>query len=168
MGVCKMSKVNENLMAAFAGESQANRKYLAYAAQAEKEGKTNAARMFKAAAEAETIHAMREFRMAGNINSTEENLKAAIEGESYETESMYPEFKVNAEEANDAKAAKFFDEVGQVEGIHARLYQEVLDNIDNDTELDFYLCPVCGNIETSKVDKCPVCNAATWDKFVKF
>ncbi len=163
-----MSKVSENLMAAFAGESQANRKYLAYAAQAEKEGKTNAARMFKAAAEAETIHAMREFRMAGNINSTEENLKAAIEGESYETESMYPEFKVNAEEANDAKAAKFFDEVGQVEGIHARLYQEVLDNIDNDTELDFYLCPVCGNIETSKVDKCPVCNAATWDKFVKF
>ncbi|NMB13808.1 MAG: rubrerythrin family protein, partial [Gallicola sp.] len=82
-----MSKVNENLMAAFAGESQANRKYLAFAAQAEKEGKTNAAKMFKAAAEAETIHAMNEFKMAGNVNSTEENLKAAIEGESYETES---------------------------------------------------------------------------------
>lgn len=163
-----MSKVNENLMVAFAGESQANRKYLAYAAQAEKEGKETAARLFKAAAEAETIHAMREFKMAGNVNSTEENLKAAIEGESYETESMYPEFKANAEEANNAQAAKFFDEVGQVEGIHARLYQEVLDNIDGGAEVDFYLCPVCGNIETSEVDKCPVCNAATWDKFIKF
>lgn len=162
-----MSKVNENLMVAFAGESQANRKYLAYAAQAEKEGKETAARLFKAAAEAETIHAMNEFKMAGNVNSTEENLKAAIEGESYEKDTMYPEFKADAEEAGDAKAAKLFGQLGDVEGIHANLYQEVLNNIDSDTEMNFYLCPVCGNIETSEVDKCRICNVP-WDKFVKY
>lgn len=163
-----MSKVKENLMASFAGESQANRKYLAYAEQAEKEGKDNAARLFRAAAEAETIHAMAEFKMAGNVNSTADNLKAAIEGESYEKDSMYPEFKADAEAAGDKKAARLFDQTGQVEGIHARLYQEALDNLDAGEKISYFVCPVCGNIETEKVERCPVCNAATWDEFMEF
>lgn len=110
MEVMEMSekKTLENLMAAFAGESQANRKYLAFAKKAEEEGKLNVAKLFRAAAEAETIHAMKELELAGKINSTEENLKAAIAGETYEYEKMYPEFIEVAKQEGEKAAVGAF------------------------------------------------------------
>lgn len=153
-------KTLENLMAAFAGESQANRKYLAYAKQAEKEGKMNAAKLFRAAAEAETIHAHKEFELAGKLGTTSENLKDAFGGEMYENETMYPDFLKDAEAEGETKVAKLFKQIGEVEGIHAGLYQACLDNLENDQEeMNFYVCPVCGNITVGQPDKCDVCDA---------
>ncbi len=86
-----MNKTDENLKAAFAGESQANRRYLAFAQKAEEEGFTQAAKLFKAAAEAETVHALNHLRTVGEVKSTLDNLNAAFAGETYEFQKMYPE-----------------------------------------------------------------------------
>jgi len=157
----------DNLMAAFAGESQANRKYLAFAKQAEKEGKLNAARMFRAAAEAETIHAHKELALAGKIGTTAENLAAAIEGETYEKTTMYPDFADVAETEGKTAIAKLFRSIAVVEGIHADLFTEMLDKLETDSgELVFYVCPVCGNVEIERPDACRVCNVPG-DKFIE-
>ena len=140
------NKTLENLMAAFAGESQANRKYTAYAKKAEKEGKLNAAKLFKAAADAETLHALKEFELAGKIGATAENLVDAKAGETYEYESMYPEFVKDAEAEGNSAAINAFTFAMKAEEVHAKLYQEALDNIDETEEVFYYLCPVCGNI----------------------
>ena len=99
-----MSKVIEDLKAAFAGESQANRRYLAFAKQADEEGMPQVARLFRAAAHAETIHALNHLRVLGEIGTTQENLQAAIDGEHYEFVTMYPDFMKDADEAGDKKA----------------------------------------------------------------
>lgn len=161
------NKTHENLMAAFAGESQANRKYLAYAKKAEAEGKMNAAKLFKAAADAETIHALKEFELAGKINSTEENLKDAEAGETYEYKDMYPEFIKDAEAEGDKNAIRAFTYAMKAEEVHAKLYNEALQNVDETEEVFYYLCPVCGNIEKSVPGKCPICNVSG-DKFIKY
>jgi rubrerythrin len=162
-----MSKTNEHLMAAFAGESQANRKYLAFAAMAEQEGYPRAARMFKAAAMAETIHALSHFRTAGGVGSTADNLKAAVEGETYEFTSMYPEMLETARSEGNKDAERSFNFANEAEKVHARLYQDVLDNLKAGKDSDFYVCSVCGNVEEgSAPDNCPICGA-TKDKFDK-
>ena len=155
-------KTLDNLMAAFAGESQANRKYTAFAEAAEKEGHKGVARLFRATAEAETIHALGEFRIAGKVGDTKANLQTAIDGETYEYTKMYPEFETDAKAENQDAALKQFGLAKAAEEIHARLYSEALDNLKNGKEedVDYYLCPVCGYIEKGKTpDACPICHA---------
>ncbi|HHW00124.1 MAG TPA: rubrerythrin family protein [Clostridiaceae bacterium] len=161
------NKIHDNLMDAFAGESQANRKYLAYAKKAEEEGKLNAAKLFRAAAEAETIHALRHFEVAGKIGSTADNLKDGIEGETYEYKKMYPGFIKEAEAGGNRAALTSFTFAMKAEEVHAKLYKEALENIDQTEEVFYYLCPVCGNIEKFVPEKCSICGAPG-DKFIKY
>lgn len=156
-----MSKTKDNLMTAFAGESQANRKYLAYAKKAEEEGYTQVARLFRAAAHAETVHALAEFREAGCIGSTAENLKAAAAGEHYEAFDMYPPFQEQAEAEGERKAATIFRWAKEAEKVHEDLYREALETLGKDEEeFDYYVCPVCGYThKQSAPDKCPICGA---------
>ena len=161
------NKVLKHLMEAFAGESQASRKYVTYAKKAEEEGKINAAKLFKAASEAETIHAKRHLEVAGKVLSTAENLQDAVNGETYEFESMYPEFLKAAEEEGNKEAIRTFTYAMEAEKVHAKLYKEALENIDNNEEVFYYLCPICGNIEKSVPEKCSICGASG-SKFIKF
>ncbi|HSP47593.1 MAG TPA: ferritin family protein [Clostridiaceae bacterium] len=160
-------KLLEHLMDAFAGESQANRKYLAYAKKAEKDGKMNAAKLFKAASDAETIHALKHFEVAGKIHSTEENLKDGVAGETYEFTSMYPGFLEEAEKVGNKAAIQTFTYAMKAEEVHAGLYQEALENLDSEEEVFYYLCPVCGNIEKFVPDKCSICGIPG-SKFIKY
>lgn len=162
-----VSKTNDNLMEAFAGESQANRKYLAFAKKAEQEGHLNAAKLFKAASDAETIHALKHFEVAGKIGSTLENLKSGIEGETHEYKEMYPPFVEQAEAEGNKAAVRTFTFAMKAEEVHAGLYQEAMDNLDNQEEVFYYLCPVCGNIEKMVPGKCPICGVPG-EKFIKY
>jgi len=154
------SKSYENLEAAFAGESQANRKYAAFAQKAEEEGYTQVAKLFRVTAEAETIHANAHLRAMGKIGTTVENLKAAIEGETYEFTEMYPEFIEVAETEEDKAALKAFKYAIEAEKVHAKLYKKALDQLGSDEPVDLYLCTVCGHIaERSAPETCPLCEA---------
>lgn len=155
-----MSKTEQNLMDAFAGESQANRKYLAYAKKAEKEGYPQAARLFRAAAEAETVHAHSHLRTLGAVKDTAQNLRDAIAGETHEFKSMYPEM-IEAAQAEGNKAAVIsFSYANEVEKIHADLYQKALDNLDSQKETDYFVCSVCGyTCEQAAPEVCPVCGS---------
>ena len=162
-----MSKTDKNLMDAFAGESQANRKYLAFAKQADKEGLPQVAKLFRAAAEAETIHAHAHLRNAGKIGDTTANLKAAIEGETYEFTKMYPEMIEDAKAEGRTAIAKYFEMVNKVEEVHANLYTKALENPAAMPEVDYYICPVCGYTHEGPYEgKCPVCGVAG-SSFVK-
>ncbi|WP_353095373.1 ferritin family protein [Tissierella praeacuta] len=161
------NKTINNLMDAFAGESQANRKYLSYSKKAESEGKLNAAKLFKAAAEAETIHALRHFQVAGKVGSTAENLEDGVNGETYEFETMYPPFIAAAEAEGNKAAVQTFTYAMEAEKVHAKLYKEALENIAETEEVFYYLCPICGNIEKSVPGKCSICNA-DGSKFIKY
>ncbi|MBW1798420.1 MAG: rubrerythrin family protein [Deltaproteobacteria bacterium] len=156
-----MTKTEQNLLDAFAGESQANRKYLAFAKQADKEGHTQAAKLFRAAAEAETVHAHAHLKTLGGINSTAENLKEAIAGETHEYKDMYPAMIETAKEEGNKSAERSFMFANSVEKVHADLYQNALDNLDNPGDVDcYYVCSVCGyTCENEPPDVCPVCNA---------
>lgn len=160
-------KTLENLMEAFAGESQANRKYTAYAKKAEAEGKTNAAKLFRAASDAETLHALKHFEVAGKISNTAANLADAVEGETHEYKEMYPDFIKAAEEEGNKAAVMSFTFAMKAEEVHARLYKEALENLDNTEEVFYYLCPVCGNIEKAVPDKCSICGVPG-AKFIKY
>ena len=162
-----MSNTQDNLMVAFAGESQANRKYTAYSKKAEAEGKLNAAKLFRAAADAETIHALKHFDVAGKVGGTVENLKDAVAGETHEYKDMYPDFVKQAEAEGNKGALMSFTFAMKAEEVHARLYQEALDNLDAEGEVFYYLCPVCGNIEKAVPEKCPICGAPG-SKFIKY
>lgn len=156
-----MSKTNENLMAAFAGESQANRKYTAFALQAEKEGLPQAAKLFRAAAEAETIHAIAHFRNAKHVGTTAENLKAALEGETYEFTKMYPEMIKEAVAEGETNIANYMGFVNAVEEVHANLYKKAMADPANMPATDYYICSVCGYThEGPTSEACPVCKAA--------
>jgi rubrerythrin len=161
------SKTMENLMAAFAGESQANRKYTAYARQAEAEGKKNAAKLFRAAADAETIHALKEFETAGKVGTTADNLKDAVAGETYEFKDMYPGFVESAAAEGNKAAVRVFTFAMKAEEVHARLYEQALKDSGGEQEAFYYLCPVCGNIELAVPDSCPICGAPG-SKFIKY
>ena len=155
-----MSKSEQNLKDAFAGESQANRKYLAFAKQADKEGYPQAAKLFRAAAAAETVHAHAHLKALGGINSTVENLKEAVSGETFEFKQMYPEMIAAAKEEGNQSALRSFNYANDVEKIHAGLYQNAIDNLDALAEVDYYVCPVCGyTCESEAPDTCPVCHA---------
>ncbi len=155
-----MSKAVEDLKEAFAGESQANRKYLAFAKKADQEGFPMAARLFRAAAAAETVHAHAHLKVLGGIKSTKENITEAIEGESHEFQKMYPKMIEDAKAEGNAQALRSFEYANAVEKIHAQLYQKMLDNLDKQTMVDVYICPVCGmTVEGEPPEKCPVCGA---------
>ena len=153
----------DNLKEAFAGESQANRKYLAFAKQAEQDGYPQVAKLFRAVAEAETIHAHAHLRVMGEVKSTEENLKEAIEGEGFEFMEMYPKFLKEAEDEGNKPATFSFKHALAVEEIHHGLYTEALGGVQSGKDLAdtaVYVCPVCGNTFTGEVpDTCPVCNS---------
>lgn len=161
------NKTLKNLMTAFTGESEANRKYTAYANKAEKEGKLNAAKLFRAAADAETIHALKHFEVAGKIGSTAENLKDGVAGETYEYKEMYPPFVEQAEKEGNKAAAMSFTFAMKAEEVHAGLYQEALENLDNEEEVFYYLCPVCGNIEKARPERCSICGVVG-EKFIEY
>jgi rubrerythrin len=156
-----MGKTEKNLNEAFAGESQANRRYLAFAKQAEKEGYPQVAKLFRAAAEAETVHAHAHLRALKAIKSTAENLKEAISGETHEFKSMYPVMIEDAKAEGNKVAERSFTFANAVEEVHAGLYQKALDNLDNPVAVDcYYVCSVCGyTAENSAPDTCPVCGA---------
>lgn len=155
-----MSKTESNLKEAFAGESQANRKYLAFAQKADAEGYPQAAKLFRAAAAAETVHAHSHLRALEGIGSTADNLKEAISGETYEFESMYPPMIADAEAENHSAAVRSFNFANQVEKVHAELYQKALDTLDSAQEVDYYVCSVCGHtVENEAPDSCPVCGS---------
>jgi rubrerythrin len=155
-----MSKTEQNLMEAFAGESQANRKYLAFAKKAEKEGYPQAAKLFRAAAEAETVHAHSHLKTLGQVKSTAENLKAAVSGETHEFKVMYPAMIEAAKEEGNKAAEYSFTYANAVEKVHADLYQKALDNLDSLEDVDYYVCSVCGyTCEKEPPDACPVCGA---------
>ena len=161
------AKTLENLKAAFAGESQANRKYLAFAQQADLEGYPQIAKLFRAAADAETVHAHAHLRAMGGVKNTEENLKAAVNGETFEFKDMYPKMITEAADEGEDEAHMSFMNANAVEQIHAKLYQKYLDNMANVAETDIYVCQVCGNtVEGAAPDVCPVC-AAPKSKFKK-
>jgi rubrerythrin len=152
----------DNLQAAFAGESQANRKYLAFAKKADEDGMSQVAKLFRAAAEAETVHAHAHLRVMGGIKSTAENLQEAIEGEGHEFKSMYPEFLAEAEKEDQKPAMFSFKNALAVEEIHHGLYTEALNAVKAGSDLPaakIYVCPVCGNTVIGDApDKCPICN----------
>ena len=154
-----MTKTEDFLMEAFAGESQANRKYTAFAAQADKEGFAQAAKLFRAAAEAEAVHAANHLRALKAIKTTKENLREAIVGETHEFKEMYPEMiaAAKAEGAKDAERSLSY--ANSVEEYHARLYHDMLDGLDAKKEsYPYFVCPVCGmTVEKEAPDKCPVC-----------
>ena len=150
-----------NLLQAFAGESQANRKYLAFAKQAEKEGYSQVAKLFRAAAEAETVHALSHLRTLGQIGTTVENLKAAIAGETYEYTQMYPQMIEKAAEEGNLAARRSFSHANAVEVEHASLYQQALDRMGSMEETDYYVCSVCDyTCADGAPDTCPVCGSA--------
>ncbi len=154
-----MSKTQEFLKEAFAGESQANRTYQAFAAKADKEGYAQAAKLFRAASEAEAVHANNHIKAMKGIRSTGENLKAAIAGEDHEYTSMYPEMiaMAKAEQVKDAELSFYW--ANEVEKVHSQLFNKVLSNTDASTETyPYYVCPFCGNtIEREPPEKCQVC-----------
>ncbi|MGZ7067700.1 MAG: rubrerythrin family protein [Methanobacterium sp.] len=150
----------ENLKEAFAGESQANRKYLAFAKKAEEEGFFQVARLFRAAAHAETVHAHNHLEVMKGINSTEENLKTAIDGEVAEFKEMYPAFIEDAKSDNNEGALWSFNVANKVEEIHAELYDKALQNLGNNVETIYYVCNFCGNtVEKEAPSICPICGA---------
>ncbi len=158
-----MSNTMENLQAAFAGESQANRKYLFFADKAEKEGYSQIARLFRAAAEAETVHARKHLQTMGGIGSTKDNLQEAAKGELYEFTQMYPGFIEQAKTENNQGAETSFDWANKVEKIHHRLYQKILDDLEAGKEMKdepYFICQGCGyTVAGEAPEKCPVCGA---------
>jgi len=155
-----MSKTENYLWEAFAGESQANRKYLAFADKADKEGHKQTAKLFRAAAYAETIHAHAHLRALKAIGDTAANLKEAIAGETHEFMKMYPGMIEAAKEEGHKAGERTFTYANKVEKIHAEMYRKALDSLDNEIEADYYVCNVCGyTCENEVPEKCPVCGA---------
>ncbi len=154
------TKTEGNLKEAFAGESQANRRYLAFSKKADQEGYSQVAKLFRAAAEAETVHAHNHLRVLKGVKSTKENLQEAIGGETHEFKSMYPGMIEAAKSEKNDAAFQTFNFANQVEKIHASLYSKALENLGTNEVLDYYVCPVCGNtVEKAAPEKCPICGA---------
>jgi rubrerythrin len=160
----------DNLKEAFAGESQANRKYLAFAKKADAEGRKQIAKLFRAAAEAETIHAHAHLRVMNGVKGTADNLKAAIEGEGHEFRTMYPQFLAEAKAEGNKAAQMSFQYALVVEEIHHGLYQKALETLTQGKDLEnavIYVCPVCGNTVIGQApDKCHVCGVPK-EKFIE-
>jgi len=153
----------ENAMEAYTGESEANRKYLAFADQAESEGYKNIARLFRAASDAEAVHAKKLLKAMGRVKSTKENVQGSISGETHEYTSMYPGFLKEAEDEKKTDFALVFTYAMKAEEVHAGLYKEALNALNNKMDMSnrtVWLCPVCGNIFLGQApEKCPICKA---------
>jgi rubrerythrin len=160
--VIKMT-TEDNLKDAFAGESQANRKYLAFAKKADEEGMSQVAKLFRAAADAETVHAMNHLRALKEVGTTEENLEKAVNGEVYEYTDMYPRMIDDAKEEGEQAALASFRMANDVEKIHAELYKKALESVNSGKDLegqDLFVCQACGHTaEGEAPDRCPVCGA---------
>ena len=158
-----MVKTINNLKEAFSGESQANRRYLAFAKKAEEEGLKSVAKLFRAAAYAETVHALNHLGIIGEVKSSVENLETAVSGETFEFDKMYPEFIEAANAEGNAKAVWSFRVANQVEKIHAGLFSKAVENLKDGIEsvdVDYYVCEVCGNTVAGEApDRCPICMA---------
>jgi rubrerythrin len=156
-----MTKSIDDLKAAFAGESQANRRYLAFAKKADDEGLPQIAKLFRAVAAAETVHANNHFRALDGVKSTSENLKEAINGENYEVVSMYPDFLKDAQDESMKRAETTFRWAWEVEKVHEGMYRKTLAALEAQqppVNVDYYVCPVCGNTHEGPLEgKCPVC-----------
>lgn len=165
-----MSQTEKNLLAAFAGESQANRKYLAFAKKAEEEGHKGVAKLFRAAAAAETIHAHNHLNVLKGVKSTLENLKEAFGGEHYEFTKMYPDFLAVAKEEKQGAATASFHWANEVEKVHGELYEAAIKAVEGGGKLpekNYYICQKCGyTIADAAPDKCPVCGAKKNEFFV--
>jgi len=160
----------KNLADAFAGESQANRKYLAFARQADLDGYPQVARLFRGAAHAETIHALAHLRAVGGIKNTADNLAAAVEGEGFEFQQMYPPYLQQAKEEGDQLAEISFRNALAVEEVHYKLYSDALQAVKAGSDLvkhTVYVCEICGNTVYDEVpDRCPVCGVPS-DKYTE-
>jgi len=155
-----MSTSEQNLWEAFAGESQANRKYLAFAQMADREAYPQVAKLFRAAAEAETVHAHAHLRALGAVRTTAENLKEAVAGETHEFKNMYPAMIASAKAEGNKQAERTFTYANEVEKIHAALYQQALNTLESQVEVDYFVCMTCGyTCENEAPEKCPVCGA---------
>jgi rubrerythrin len=158
-----MADTKDNLKEAFAGESQANRKYVFFSEKADEAGDKQVARLFRAAAEAETVHARNHLKVLGDIKSDKDNLGVAISGEHYEFTSMYPDFIEQAKSENNKEAFGSFNLANKVEQIHHKLFQTALKNLETGRtvkEAPYYVCQVCGNtVEGEAPERCPVCGA---------
>ena len=155
-----MTKSEKDLLDAFAGESQANRKYLAFAKKAEAEGFKQIAKLYRAAAAAETIQAHNHLRELGGIKTTKDNLASALQGEVYEFQKMYPYMIADAQAEGNKGALRTFTYANEVEKVHAALYQKAIDEFGKNSETDYYVCDVCGHtVEGEPPDECPVCKA---------
>ena len=158
-----MEKTVENLKSAFAGESQANRRYLVFAQKAEEEGFPQVSKLFRAAAEAETVHAFNHIRIIGETKSTTENLQTAVAGETFEYKHMYPDYVKTAKKEKKAQALWSFNVANQVEQVHANLFRKAMKTLKTGKELakvDYYVCSVCGNtFENEAPSKCPICGS---------
>jgi rubrerythrin len=157
-----MEKTIKNLKAAFSGESEANRKYLAFAKKAEEEGIPNLARLFRVVAEGETVHALNHLRTLGEVKDAKNNLEVAVSGETYEIEKMYPEFIKEAAEENQLEAKISFEKALKVEYIHRELFQKSLEKINSGDigAQEYFVCPVCGFPARDEApEKCPICGA---------
>ena len=158
-----MANSNENLQAAFAGESQASRKYLYFAEKADQDNQPQIAKLFRAASEAETVHARNHLNALNGIGAVADNLKAAIGGEHYEFTEMYPGFIDKANEEKNTKAARSFNWANKVEKIHHALYEQALKDLETGKKrenIPFYVCQTCGNtVEGDAPEHCPVCGS---------
>ena len=165
-----MSQTFKNLREAFTGESQANRRYIAFSKRAEDEGYPQVAKLFRAASEAETVHALNHLRIMKEVKSTLENLNTALEGESFEYSKMYPGFIEQAKKENKSDVVWSFDVANKVEQIHAGLFTKAIKSLKIEKKMesiDYYVCQVCGNtVEDKAPDKCPICGAPS-QKFKK-
>jgi rubrerythrin len=165
-----LAKTEKNLEEAFAGESQASRRYQFFADKAEEEGHPQIARLFRAAVQAETVHARNHLTVLGGINSTAENLKEAMSGEEYESTKMYPAFIKEAKEEGQTRALNSFSYANAVEKIHHGLYLQALASLQagqEPKEEPYYVCSVCGNTMAGEApEKCPICGAPM-SKFMK-
>ena len=157
-----MSKSVDNLKTAFAGESQANRRYLAFAKKADDAGFPQIAKLFRAAAAAETVHALNHLRAMDGVQGIAENLEVAIGGENYEVVSMYPSMLAEAQQEGDKRAAQSFNYALQTEKIHESLYRaaaELFGKGKDIPEKEYYVCPVCGFTHEGPMEgRCPVCS----------
>ena len=158
-----MSVTDENLKNAFAGESQANRRYIAFAKQAEEEGFQNTARLFRVAAESETVHALNQIVAMGGVGSTHDNLKEAMNGEEYEATEMYPKFLEDARKEDRTDAVMSFTWLKKVEKTHQKMYQDAIDHVEKGEDVEekeYYVCMNCGHPEEgASPERCPVCGA---------
>ena len=160
----------ENLKEAFAGESQANRKYLAFAKKAQAEGFSQVAKLFRAAADAETVHAHAHLGALGGVKSTADNIQAAVEGEGFEFQDMYPKFVSEAQAEGNKAALRSFQNALAVEEIHHGLYAKALESVKAGNDLPgsaILVCQVCGNTVLGEAfEKCPICGSPK-DRFTE-